>query len=172
MRGAEFRELRLRAGLSIRLAATRCGISPSTVVEWETRDMEVRASAADAIKEAAGETPDIKTVCYALGRITRCCADVWEGARSELPLDLYNGMANHPATYLGTMISRTRLRSPQRFAAVEDEIQDHMQRIPPDGLPQQLADDSEGAGSFWLGYYHRGAERRLVKDLDREDRDN
>lgn len=153
MKGGEFRNMRLRVGWSIRVAATKAGVSPNTIVAWEARDAEVTSTAADAVREAAGLVPNVTTVAYALGRIMRCCADVWERAGGELPLPVYEGLPVRPADHLGPMLAGARARSPRHYRMVEDEIQEHMQRIPPNGLPERLTIEQQGP--VWLGYYHQ-----------------
>ena len=169
MRGGEFREARLRAGLSIRYTAQQVGVSPSTVVRWEATDADVTSTAADWIRGQAGARPDLHTISYALGRVLRCCAEVWEQTGESLPDELAQGFPVRPADHLGPLLARARARSPRHYALVEDEIEAHLRRIPPDGVPEQLAVQDEGA--IWLGYYHRGADRRAIEEAGRDDLD-
>lgn len=169
MTGQQFRDLRLRAGLSTAIAARELGVARSTVTRWEALDADVPSSAAEWVAARAGATPEPRAARYALGRVMRCCADAWEAAGSALPLDLYEGVPVRPMWGLGQLVSRTRARTPRHFAAVEPEIREHMARIPAEGLPESLP--VEDQGDVWLGYYHRGSDARDVRDADREDRE-
>lgn len=156
MNGSEFRELRLRAGWSIRVAADRVGVAPGTIVRWEALDSVVSSDAADRVRLASGSVSELHTVPYALGRIMRCCAEVWERSGSELPADIYQSLPVRPADHLGQMLALARARSPHHYRAVEGEIEQHMQGIPPTGPPETLSLEQQGA--IWLGYYHRGGD--------------
>lgn len=161
MTGHEFRQLRLKAALSTRVAAREVGVAHSNLTYWERRDSQVPDGPAETIRRLAGETPDPKTIAYALGRVLACCAEVWEARPGGvLPLDLYDGYTARPGEYLGQLISRTRAHNPERYASVEDEITEHLAQVPADALADPLG--SEPLGQLLLGYYHRAAERRAA----------
>lgn len=169
MTGSMFREARLRAGLSIRAAATQIGVAPATIVRWEAaEDAEITHTAAARI--ASQETPAVATVAYALGRVLRCCADIWEDTGDYLPNDLSQQFPVHPSRLLGPLLTRARARSERLYREVEPEIESHLRRIPEGGVPAQLSIEEQGP--LWLGYYHRGADRRQVTESERDAKTN
>jgi DNA-binding XRE family transcriptional regulator len=136
--GAEFKQARLRAGLSYRRAAALLGVSLRTIQLWEERaTVPDRATAIEHI----GEESDIP---YVMGRIA---ALVERAIGYQLPRTAWLYASVNPQVGLGTLM-RLYHRPGVDRSGTEDRVMDLMQLLPAE-LPAVRAGD----GRFALGYY-------------------
>jgi len=155
MTGAEFREARIAAGLSVRGAATSMGVSAGTIQRWEHADAIPNTAEAQWLSLTATET-DRDLIAYTMGQLAAITEHV---TGQTLPPVASNEAAARPSyglaylmrAYWGPKADESKRR------AIDDQVTTLMARLPAD-LPSTMTMVQQG--SYHLGYYHQRAELR------------
>lgn len=153
MTGRDFRGIRESAHLSIRKAAEKLKVSPSTIQRWQEDDAEIPYDAAVRITELAGGLAPIMDTCHALGRLF---GTLEKAFNQEMPYALLMQAEEMPATSLGLLLRQLRVEDPDRYRQFEPEIERLMRQIP--NFPSYLGPAQHA--EFMRGFYGRRAEPR------------
>jgi transcriptional regulator with XRE-family HTH domain len=153
MNGDEFRALRAAAGLSVRGAAKRLGVSPSTIQRWQMGQVVIPSDCADRMRQSAGSPSVEQARARTLGRLTAVLSWVRHG---YVPQEMKTHVSAGTAKGIGELMDGLREEAPERYAAVELEIEDLFASI--DEYPTFLT--PEQTAEFWLGYYQRRKDSR------------
>lgn len=165
MTGAEFREARAAAGLSVRKAADALGVAPSTIQRWQMDESRIPSEIAARLMALAAAQPD--ATARTLGRLF-AVLELAMGAQA--PRSVVGLLKPSPAAAFGQMfalLATKRQRDSAPYRAYDAEIESLVGDIAayPPFLP------SVAEADFWLGYYRRRAHRGPLLETDITDRD-
>lgn len=148
MDSQQFRTLRVAAGLSVRAAARRLSVAPSTVQRWED-GARIPSEAATKIRELAGDLNDELAAAKALGRLSAVLAHIRFG---YTPQEAHNiGVNPGTRSGIGELLMGLQQEKPGEYAELEPEIADILSGL--EDYPTHM--DAPQTAQFWLGYYSR-----------------
>lgn len=150
MTGAEFREARIDAGLSVRKAAEVLGVTSRTISRWQIDEAPIPSAVAKRIRELSRGLAQT-SIGETLGRIVAILEDV-----APITAVDRQRVSTEPAHLALLLRNAHRPALAERRRAIEDELTALMNDLPPT-LPETLREAQQAA--YWVGYYQRRGER-------------